>query len=500
MSEIDVRTTMGLLRGTESAGIATFKGIPYAAPPVGARRWRAPEPPDSWRGTRDATQFGRSAIQHWHTGPIGELIGMAAGPMDEDCLYLNVWTPACDNRRRPVMVWIHGGGHVVGSGSQPRMHGDRLARRGDVVVVTINYRLGALGFLYAPQLGASGNEALLDQVAALRWVRNEIAAFGGDPENVTVFGQSAGGSHIAKLMTMRAAEGCFDKAIPMSGSLLPQVPADDAARLAEQLANRFGGFDALRDVPAKEILPVQVELTREGEIPAGKMRFGPVCDGRVIAEDAATVIGRGDYTTGMPLLVGNTRDEYGLWTGNDPSMPSLNEGGLEQRASALFGSRAAEAIKIYRAVRLHRGADVSRAAIWRAMMTDSMFNMPAIRMAEMHARHTPAVWMYRFDYGSPAMEGRLGACHSLDVPFVFGTLDQEDRARVCGAGPAVTALSARVMDTYVAFARTGVPTHADLDWPRYEPTNRATMIFDLSPRLEKAPAEEERAFWASLAT
>src|SRR5262245_21389924 len=192
MRDPRVATTLGTLVGSESSGILSFRGIPFAAPPVGERRWRAPEPPERWSGERDATRFASSAWQA-SIGSMGDLIGIAAGPMSEDCLALNVWTPGCDDRRRPVLVWIHGGGNLVGSGSQPRIHGDRLARAGDVVVVTLNYRLGAFGFLHCPELGASGNEALLDQVAALRWVRREIAAFGGDPRNVTVFGQSAGG-------------------------------------------------------------------------------------------------------------------------------------------------------------------------------------------------------------------------------------------------------------------------------------------------------------------
>ena len=245
-----VETSYGRVRGANEEGVHVFRGVPFAKPPLGDLRWRAPVPPDAWAGTRDALAFGPCAVQSTIPGDRGELIGIATHEVDEDCLYLNVWTPNPDDARRPVMVWIHGGGNTLGAGSQPRVNGEHLARIGDVVVVTLNYRLGALGFLYAPELGATGNEALLDQVAALRWVRAEIGAFGGDPDNVTVFGQSAGGFDIVQLMAMPAAQGCFDRAVPMSGSLKRQVTLDSAYATSRALAQHFGGFERLREVSA----------------------------------------------------------------------------------------------------------------------------------------------------------------------------------------------------------------------------------------------------------
>jgi len=239
-----VRLSYGTLRGVTHDGVHVFRGIPYAAPPVGDARWRAPMPPAPWTGERSYTEFGASAMQG-DLGAMGEMIGIAAGPMDEDCLTLNVWTPDLTDEEHPVMVWIHGGGNVVGSSAQPRFDGDYFARRGETVIVTINYRLGAFGFLHAPELGATGNEALLDQIAALRWVRKEIRKFGGNPKDVTVFGQSAGGFDIAQLMAMDAAAGCFDKVILMSGSLSPQVACVEAATTSARFAERFGGFAAL---------------------------------------------------------------------------------------------------------------------------------------------------------------------------------------------------------------------------------------------------------------
>lgn len=495
MSETVVSTSYGALQGAEHDGISSFKGIPFAAPPVGDRRWLAPEPPEAWTGVRAATEFGPSAMQN-SLGEMGEMIGVAGGPQSEDCLYLNIWTPAADERHRPVMVWIHGGGNTVGSGSQPRVNGEYLARHGDVVVVTFNYRMGAFGFLHAPELGASGNEALLDQVAALRWVRAEIGAFGGDPQNVTVFGQSAGGFDIAQLMAMPAAEGCFDKAIPMSGSLRPQTPAEKAHEIAERFAERFGGFDNLRNVPAEELLAFQGELTGNGT-----WAVGPVLDGEVIAADASEAVAEGRYTKGMPLMIGTCRDEWGLWTGLDERMATLDEQGLQKLASRLFGERTEEAIDAYRTARESRGEDVAPVTIWRAMMTDSMFRMPAIRTAELHSAHSPETWMYLFDYESPAAEGRLGACHSLDIPFIWGTYGAENMPRFCGTGPEVETLSSVMMDAYLAFARHGNPNNPGLpEWPHYDIAERLTMHLGSDPFLGGAPQDEERQFWASLST
>jgi len=491
-----VRLSYGTLRGVTHDGVHVFKGIPYAAPPIGDARWRAPMPPAPWTGERAYTEFGASAMQG-DLGALGEMIGVAAGPIDEDCLTLNVWTPDLTDEEHPVMVWIHGGGNVVGSSAQPRFDGDYFARRGEIVVVTINYRLGAFGFLHAPELGATGNEALLDQIAALRWVRKEIRKFGGNPKDVTVFGQSAGGFDITQLMAMDAAAGCFDKAILMSGSLSPQIPRAEAAVTGARFAERFGGFDALRFVPAQQILDYQLTLTG-GQL-GGAVRFGPVNDGEVIRADAAIALGAGTHSQGIPLMIGTARDEWGLWTAMDPAFQKLEEAGLEKLAQRPFGNRAREGIDVYRAARNRRGEDVRPVALWRAIMTDSMFRIPAIRTAELHSRHTPATFMYLFDFESPALEGRLGACHSLDVPFVWGTTGVGNLKRFCGDWHLVRCLSEIIHDAYVTFAKLGNPSNMMFKWPAYEAGQRTTMRINFESHRENAPMEAERAFWESLA-
>lgn len=481
-----VETSFGRVRGQVASSVHAFRGIPFARPPVGNLRWRAPEPPPPWAGVRDALEFGPCAIQSTLPGAVGELIGIATHETGEDCLYLNIWTPAPDAAKRPVMVWIHGGGNTVGAGSQPRINGERLARIGDVVVVTLNYRLGALGFLHAPELGASGNEALLDQAAALRWVRTEIEAFGGDAGNVTVFGQSAGGFDIAQLMAMPAAEGCFDRAVPMSGSLIPAVSAEDAERTTAALAAEFGGLDKLRDVPAERILAFQ------SQIPGA--RWAPTLDGAVIKEGAADVLARGQFTRDMPLMIGHTRDESTLFT--TFGRPPVERERLLETARDAFGDDAEDAIAAYEQDRSEASLRSAPGDILAAIVTDRMFRIPAARTAECHLAHSSNVWMYRFDHESPA-DPTLQSCHSLDIPFVWGTYGIEAMQRFCGKGEAIAALSNSLMSRYLAFARTGNPNTADApEWPSYEITTRATMLFDgTGSEVANAPLDASRRLW-----
>src|SRR5690348_10697779 len=299
--EILVETRRGRVRGQAEAGLAVFRGLPYARPPVGPLRFAPPEPPPAWTGTRDATRFAPSASQNGAL--IGPVMSLGIGRTAEDCLYLNVWTPAADRRRRPVMVWIHGGAFVLGSGSQMLYDGATLARRGDVVVVTINYRLGAFGFLrlcerFGQRLPATGNEGLLDQIAALEWVRDEIAAFGGDPGNVTLFGESAGAMSVATLLGTPRARGLFRRAILQSGAANFVRSAERADAVTASLLERLGisRTDAprLRDVPAAALLEAQQQVLLGGGSD-GRMAlpFAPVVDGDLLAEHPLDAIRAG---------------------------------------------------------------------------------------------------------------------------------------------------------------------------------------------------------------
>ena len=496
--DVGVEIGPGRLRGVRRpSGIACFLGVPFAAPAVGARRFLPPEPPEPWAGVRDALSFAASAPQRDVAGPLGEMIGIGAGDIDEDCLHLNVFTPGPGGSPRPVLVWVHGGGNLVGSAAQPRMDGERLARRGDVVVVTFNYRLGALGFLCARELGASGNQALLDQVAALRFVRSEIAAFGGGPSNVTVFGQSAGGIDIAELLALDPAKGAFDKAILMSGSLRPHVSREQAERTAQLFAEPFGGIGKLRDVEVGALIDRQAELARDPI--AGVHRFAPTRDGELIRDPAERAIAQGRIDRGIPLLCGTTRHEWNLFSAFDPRATDLTPETLAHRIERRAPGRSSAAIELYRETRAARGEPTDPLSLWNAFMTDESFRMPAIRTAKLHARHTPATYVYRFDRESPALGGRLGACHSIDVPFVFGTHDLETLQPLLGSEAGIGALSSRIMDAFTAFARSGDPTTTALPtWPRYAEDTRHVMLFADACRTEADPEAEQRHFWETL--
>lgn len=484
-----VETSNGKVRSVDSDGVQVFKGIPFAKPPVGDLRWRAPQDPEPWTGILDASDFGPCAIQSTIPGDVGELIGLATHTTSEDCLYLNVWTPGVDDRRRPVMVWIHGGGNTAGAGSQPRINGEHLARIGDVVVVTCNYRLGVLGFMHAPELGATGNEALLDQVKALRWVRNEIAAFGGDAKNITVFGQSAGGFDITQLMGMKAASGAFDKAVPMSGSLRTPIPSERAHESTSKLADRFGGIAQLRSVSADDLLQAQIEMRNDVQV-------GPVLDGEVIEQDTAKTLSEGKFTKNLPLMIGICRDESTLFTIFNPRNQNLTESDLLYILRSRFQDNAEEVLATYKDERAAAGLPIQPIDILSARSTDEMFRMPAIATAECHLEHTSDVWMYRFDHESPAHEGRLQACHSLDIPFVWGTYGIPSMTRFCGTGSSIKSISEAVMQSYLSFAYTGNPNN-DLipDWPTYNSESRPTLLFNESMSVADAPLDEVRKYW-----
>jgi para-nitrobenzyl esterase len=493
-----VSTTFGQLRGSQEAGLHVFRGIPFAQPPVGPLRFRAPESPTPWQGVRDATAFAPSALQA--QTPISASLAMEVAETSEDCLYLNVWTPGTTGRR-PVMVWIHGGAFVIGSGSQDLYNGAHLASRGDAVVVTINYRLGIFGFLHGRTLcgnalETSGNEGILDQVAALEWVRDEIASFGGDPGNVTVFGESAGSASIATLLGIPQARGLFQKAILESGSANLLAPPTAASVIMQTVLDTAGlttdTAGRLRDLPAQELLDLQVKATpRNG---AG-LSYGPVIDGQVVPRSPFEAVADGE-TRGVSMLIGTTLDEMKLFAFLDPGVFQVDEAGLQARVRAMAGDAAPGIIEAYRAARGACGEPVTPFELYEAIVTDNSMRVPSMRLAALQSGHTPATYAYLFTRKSPSAGGMLGACHALDLPFVWGTYGLDAMKVFAGEGPEVAALSGRIQDAWLAFARTGNPGHEGLPaWPAYEPGRRATMILDDTCRVEDAPREPERRAW-----
>ena len=508
-----VETTAGTVRGSQGPGYQSFLGIPFSAPPVGERRFRPPAPAVPWAGVRDATRTGPWAPQN--STQRAARIGGEDDPHDEDCLTLNVWTPAADQGRRPVMVWIHGGGFETGSGAGQLYRGDRLARHGDLVVVTINYRLGILGFaasdaLRDPDSGAAGNWGLLDQVAALRWVQDNVAGFGGDPGNVTIFGESAGSMSVTTLVGDPAAAGLFRRAIAESGppavGTLEHGERNLDAVLAELgLTKGQAGVDALRSLPVDRVLMAQAALSARRRFGPGGLPFTPVVDGATLTETPLAVVARGGSAP-VEVIIGTNRDETTLFSVGDRDAFSLDEAKLRRRLARVLPGAAArpevvdDAIDVYAKARSDRGEQATPSALWTAILTDMVFRIPSIRFAEAQARHQPNTFSYLFTWPTPVLGGVLGSPHALEIPFVFGTYDQPGFDRFTGADqdPGAAELAGKVMDAWTTFARTGRPDadgDADGGWPGYDPATRATMIVDRSWRVESSPMEPERRFW-----
>ena len=487
-----VATRSGKIEGLEGEGVQVFRGMPYAAPPIGSRRWRPPVLEDAWDGVREAKAFGAQSAQTEFA--MTKMLGGEQPANSEDSLFLNVWTPACDDERRPVMVWIHGGAFVWGAGDTPWYDGTAFARNGDVVVVTINYRLGPFGFLhladvFGEELAGSGNLGLLDQVAALQWVRDCISAFGGDAQNVTVFGESAGGASVGTLLGTPAARGLFQKAIPQSGaaswSPTPQRATAIAARMLERLHVAPGDFDALLAKSTAEILAAQPDIREDG---VNQLPFQPVVDATVLPQAPLDAIAQG-AAAGVHILTGTNRHEMTLFQVADPRSATLDDAKIVENVRKLLGDRAPALVGSYRA----RRAGASPQELWLDLATDAVFRVPAIRLAEAQLPHGPA-WMYLFTWETPVFGGILRSTHALEIPFVFDNLDRGGAELLLGTGPDRQSIADPMHRAWTAFAHVGDPSHAGLpEWPRYDLDRRSTMRFDTTCELLADPAGEDRA-------
>ncbi len=489
MSDIKIETGLGAIRGTTGPSEGQiFLGIPFAAPPVGDLRFRHPIPPDGWSGVLEATTYRASAPQGQSVTP-----GMAAeGAIAEDCLYLNVFTPGCDAQRRPVMVWIHGGAFTLGGASAPIYDGERLSQLGDVVVVTINYRLGALGFA---RIDTEANHALYDMIAALDWVHEHIEAFGGDPECVTIFGESAGAAAIAALLGMPDADGKYHRAIAQSGAAARIGSHEDGIALADALARSVGvdSSAALRRVPWEKIVAAQG--TAAGEVRA----WGPVF-GTDEMPDPPHERARSGHAPDVPLLIGTNRDEVRLFTRMAKPDPTPIDDTtlidrLKQQTEAALHARLDTIVEVYRTSRSSRRLPHTNRDLEDAILSDYRFRLPCLDLLEAHTAHGRAGFNYLFTLESPARRGALGACHALEIPFVFGTTDAPTQDRFCGTGEHVDRLSRIMMETWTAFARNGSPDGEGLPaWPCFS-TARETMIFGTNSALALAPLDAERKVW-----
>jgi para-nitrobenzyl esterase len=498
-----VETRSGKIEGTDEDGLQVFRGIPYAAPPVGERRFAAPEREEPWAGVRSAARFGKSAPQAKVNLPLP---GMDMGETGEDCLTLNVWTPSADSARRPVLVWIHGGGFIIGSGSQSIYDGKHLAGRGDVVVVTINYRLGPLGYLdltrICPDLpGAVANAGMRDQAAALQWVHENIDAFGGNPGDVTIFGESAGGMSVGTLLAMPSAKGLFRRAIPQSGASHNFHTHDTATRVAEAFLENLGLSPAeatrsLRELPAEALTQGQDQTMASLGGSLGLLPFQPTLDDDSLPESPLDAIRTG-HAADVQLMTGCTRDEWKLFAFLDMKIFQVDEAGLVDRLAKTVPEVDAHGlVETYRRARADRGQSVEPPELFFAIETDRIFRIPATRLVEAQCGQQPSTYLYRFDWESPALNGVLGACHAIELPFVFGTHAGPGGEMFSGHGAEADALGARTMDAWLSFARNGSPGHDGLPaWPAYELESRPTLLLGPECRLELDVQAPERLFW-----
>jgi para-nitrobenzyl esterase len=489
----------GKLRGYRNQGIHVFKDIPYGKPPTASSRFQPPQPAGPWAGVRDATKYGPSSIQQATPVTIsfpGDPPVPALGPLlgwgddsnqSENCLVLNVWTPSLDHGRRPVMFRIHGGGFAIGSGSWPQSDGTNQALRNDVVVVTVNHRLGPLGYLYLAELGGekyadSGNAGMLDLVLALKWVRDNIACFGGDPGNVMIFGESGGGYKVSYLLAMPAAQGLFQRAVIESGPGL-DLPTPAAATAAAQAFLKSVGVSpdnlgALDSLPAAKFAASTVSAT------------APVLDGRSFPVQPADALLAG-ASSDVPLLIGSNQTETTLLDHlvELAVVNALDWAGVRARLLPSLAGNTDRVIATYR----RNFPKASPPDVLLYIEADQLMREDSIRLAERKfAGSSAPVYMYLFTWRTDAIDGLLKACHGLEVPF---EMDNPQTATAVSGTPGGAALSARISDAWAAFARCGNPNVRSLPhWPRYTLGRRETMLFNNHSTVVSDPFGE-RTLW-----
>ncbi len=501
-----VATTAGKIRGTQAAGVYAFKGVPYGASTAGAARFQPPAKPKAWSGVREATELGPRSPQllslfHGFVPPEVEAMDRDE-MMGENCLVLNVWTPTLErDRKLPVMVWLHGGGFTSGSGGFICYDGTQLAKKHEVVVVTVNHRLGALGYLYLAGLGAeryatASNAGNLDIIAALEWVRDNIATFGADPNNVTIFGQSGGGGKVSSLMAMPAAHGLFRRAIVQSGASVKGISREAAGHNAAQYLARLNlkpeQVDQLQTLPMDQLL----KAANEGSGPP--INWGPVVDGRTLPSDPFDPTAP-ELSGNVPLLIGTVETEVTFFPGQplEPMDDATFHGRVKQLLRNPSDADVDRVIGAYRAGRRDR----ANTDLYLIMASDATFRQSILLEAERKAEQTQAaVYQYYFTWRSPVRDGKLRTYHTLEIPFVFDNVDE--CKSMTGSGADRYPLAEKMSSAWVAFARTGNPNHPGLQdvWVPYNNTRRATMVFNNETKLINDPyGSEQRVLRAVMA-
>lgn len=505
-----VETTVGKVGGYIRNGIFTYKGIPYAAAVGAAARFMPPQKAKPWAGVRSSMQYGQVSPQVARTGWANDeeawLFSWDDGIPGEDCLRVNVWTPGInDNKKRPVMVWLHGGGFQAGSGQElPSYDGENLAKRGDVVVVSLNHRLAVLGYLNLAEIGgakyaSAANVGNLDLVAALEWVRDNIANFGGDPGNVTIFGQSGGGGKVSSLMAMPSAKGLFHKAIVESGSGLRMVRPETSAKLAAAVLAELGlsasQLDQLHTLPVQKIIDAGAAAMRKVAPGGGPARvynrnadrvgWGPTVDGKILPQHpfdpAAPAI-----SANIPMIIGTNLNEFTSGIGN-PNVDAMTEAELAERVKTMYGDRYTQIIAAYRKAK----PKAKPFDLFSFISTVSTRQNAVVQAELKSAQNAAPAYLYLFTWQTPVLDGRPKAFHCAELAFVFDNIDR--CVNMTGGGADARALAARMSEAWIAFARKGDPNHAGLPkWPAFSADKGATMIFDNKCEVKNNPDGPER--------
>ena len=493
----DVETSNGVVRGMANTGIKIFRGIPYGADTGGRNRFMPPRKPAAWTGARNCIGYGPISPQtaSGFRSDYSQLIQwdkhIGTGGMSEDCLSLNVWTPGVhDNARRAVLVSFHGGGWATGSGNGPMYDGGQLALLGDVVVVTVNHRLASFGYTHLAAVGApeefrfAGVCGVMDMVASLEWVRDNIAAFGGDPSRVMIFGQSGGGAKTSTLLATPGAKGLFHRAVVQSGSTLRLTGDQDAERSADLLLTKLGltrsRIADIQRLPWEQLLNAQVEATGAGAV------FTPVVDGSYLPHHPFDPSAPPE-SRDVPVIIATTLEDAALRLTNW----DLTDRGLATLLDERFKGKSAEILEVYRAVAAGKTPYLVQAQIF----TDTQVRSRAITQADRKAAQGGApVWMYIWEWATPAFDGKLGAVHGHDVDASFNLY----RNGICGTGDKTgRQMARRLASTFVAFAKTGSPDNDQIPrWPAYDANTRATMVFDADTRVVNDPRSAIRKYWS----
>lgn len=487
-----VALPQGRLRGARHAGLIRFDGIPYGAPPTGERRFAPPQPADPWRGVVDACAPPPGPLQL----PGAMLGSRPVGETSEQCLNLNVVTPDLSGKR-PVMVWIYGGGFVNGSAADPIHRGERLVARSDVVLVTLDYRLGAFGFVHTE---AGRNAGIQDQLLALQWVRDHIAAFGGDPEQVTLFGESAGGMCVLDLMGTPAADELFHAAIVQSGAASWLAAPADAERARQAFAAELDSDDVdhWRRLPADALLQAQQTVDQAIRASTGRGAFRPLLDGSLIQLHGVAAQAR-TINRQRPLLIGSNGDEQRLFL----NLRRLRREATTERLARALGrytEAPADAANAILAGYAARHPTFSENELLAAAETFLYYRVPILRLLHARQQAGGSSWNYLFTRPSPALRGRLGACHALEIPFVFGTLDAPGMARFAGDDAEAWQLSEHMMQLWGQFARHHDPRPAAPDWQPWEPASELVWQLDRIPAARPHPDSDDLQIWQPLLT